>query len=100
MQVLTARQKKMAVLTTHRSDLGASQGFCEKLADNSSKCINEKNIISILSVSGTYRRMSNFFPLNLEVPCKVEFARHLTQWKNSYDVCKVGGALICSRMKI
>jgi hypothetical protein len=33
MQVLTARQKKMDVLTTHRSDLGASQGFCEKLAD-------------------------------------------------------------------
>jgi len=47
MQVLTARQKKMDVLTTHRSDLGSAQGFCEKLADNSSKCINE-NIISIL----------------------------------------------------
>jgi hypothetical protein len=47
MQVLTARQKKMDVLTTHRSDLGASQHFCEKLADNSSKCIDE-NIISIL----------------------------------------------------
>jgi hypothetical protein len=47
MQARTARQKKMDVLSTHRSDLGASQGFCEKIADNSSKCINE-NIISIL----------------------------------------------------
>lgn len=43
--------KKMDVLTTHRLDLGASQGFCEKLADNSSKCINEKHHKH--SVSGT-----------------------------------------------
>jgi hypothetical protein len=44
----------------------------KNLLTNSSKCINEKHHKH--SVSGTYiEEWAIFFPLNLEVPCKVEY---------------------------